>query len=116
LFNSHTHLPMTLLRGYSDDLQLFPWLQKVWKLEKHFSAESCAVGAELAFLEMIKGGTGGFVDFYFHEDHILEPARAWPSIDTYMKRYRSLASRFIDNFKKFEPGTPREIVEAGPKI
>ncbi|HKZ40231.1 MAG TPA: amidohydrolase [Candidatus Hodarchaeales archaeon] len=74
LFNSHTHLPMTLLRGYSDDLQLFPWLQKVWKLEKHFSAESCAVGAELAFLEMIKGGTGGFVDFYFHEDHILEPA------------------------------------------
>ena len=49
-------------------------------------------------------------------DHILEPARAWPSIDTYMKRYRSLASRFIDNFKKFEPGTPREIVEAGPKI
>ena len=49
-------------------------------------------------------------------DHILEPARAWPSTDAYMKRYRSLAARFIYNFKKFESGTPREILEAGPKI
>jgi len=48
-------------------------------------------------------------------DHILEPARAWPSTDAYMKRYRSLAARFIYNFKKFESGTPREILEAGPK-
>ena len=71
LFNSHTHLPMTLLRGYCDNLQLFPWLQKVWALEKHFTRESCSIGAALAFLEMIKSGTGGFFDFYFNEDSIL---------------------------------------------
>ena len=32
-----------------------------------------------------------------------------------MQRYRALASRFIDNFKKFEEGTPFEIIAAGPK-
>ncbi len=49
-------------------------------------------------------------------DQVLEPARSWPSADAYMKRYRSLASRFIDNFRKFEADIPREIAEAGPKL
>ncbi|OLS24413.1 MAG: 5-methylthioadenosine/S-adenosylhomocysteine deaminase [Candidatus Heimdallarchaeota archaeon LC_3] len=74
LMNAHTHLPMTLLRGYSDDLPLFPWLQKIWALERHFTKESCSIGAELAFLEMIKSGCGGFADFYFNEDSILPVA------------------------------------------
>lgn len=70
-FNSHTHLPMTLLRGYCDNLPLFPWLQKIWALEKHFTHDSCRTGSALAFLEMIKSGTGGFFDFYFNEDAVL---------------------------------------------
>ena len=31
-----------------------------------------------------------------------------------MQRYRQLAFRFIDNFKKFEAGCPPEVVHAGP--
>jgi phosphoenolpyruvate carboxykinase (ATP) len=48
---------------------------------------------------------------------ILDPASSWTSKDAYMRRYRSLASRFIDNFKKFT-GVPitDEVVGAGPKI
>ena len=34
--NSHSHLPMTLLRGYSDNKPLFPWLQDIWKIENKF--------------------------------------------------------------------------------
>ena len=49
-------------------------------------------------------------------DKVLDPALAWPDRDTYMKRYRSLASRFIDNFKRFEDGVPADILTAGPKI
>ena len=26
-YNCHTHLAMSLLRGYADDLELMPWLQ-----------------------------------------------------------------------------------------
>jgi hypothetical protein len=32
-----------------------------------------------------------------------------------MQRYRELASRFIENFKKYESGSPKEVVQAGPK-
>jgi hypothetical protein len=33
-----------------------------------------------------------------------------------MKRYISLAARFIDNFKKFSDGCLPEVINAGPKI
>lgn len=49
-------------------------------------------------------------------DSVLDPASSWVNRDAYMQRYRGLASRFIDNFKKFETGTPAEILSAGPKI
>jgi len=49
-------------------------------------------------------------------DGVLDPAQAWPSREAYMKRYKSLASRFIDNFKRFEDGAPDEVRAAGPKI
>ena len=46
---------------------------------------------------------------------VLDPASSWPDKDEYMKRYRELASRFIENMKKFQDGTPPEVVAAGPK-
>ena len=49
-------------------------------------------------------------------DNVLDPASSWPSREAYMKRYRSLASRFIDNFKRFEDGAPEAVRLAGPKI
>ena len=47
---------------------------------------------------------------------LLKPALSWPSKDAYSHRYRELASRFIDNFKKFEDDMPPEVRRAGPKI
>jgi len=49
-------------------------------------------------------------------DHILDPASSWPSKDAYLKRYRSLASRFIDNFKRFSDKTSPEVRSSEPKI
>jgi len=46
---------------------------------------------------------------------VLNPAESWPSKDGYMQKYRQLASRFINNFKKYEAACPPEIVGAGPK-
>ncbi len=48
--------------------------------------------------------------------NILDPSGSWPSKDEYMKKYRQLAMRFVENFKKFEPGCPPEIISAGPKL
>lgn len=80
--NSHTHLPMTLLRGYSDNKTLMDWLQDIWEIEGKFDANWIELGSRLACLEMIKSGTGGAADFYFHESRIgnvLEEAgiRGW---------------------------------------
>ena len=47
---------------------------------------------------------------------VLLPAKSWGNQDDYQKKYRQLASRFIDNFKKFEQTLPKNVSEAGPKI
>jgi len=47
--------------------------------------------------------------------HVLNPGGSWPDAAAYMQRYRELASRFIENFKKFEAECPPEIRAAGPR-
>ncbi len=65
--NSHTHLPMTLLRGYSDNKVLYEWLADIWAIEGKFDAKWIDLGTKLACLEAIKAGSGGAFDFYFQE-------------------------------------------------
>jgi phosphoenolpyruvate carboxykinase (ATP) len=47
---------------------------------------------------------------------VLDPSSSWHDKKVYLQRYRALASRFVDNFKKFEEGTPPDIAAAGPKL
>ena len=47
---------------------------------------------------------------------VLEPWSSWSSREEYDKRYKDLAMRFIENFAKFEDGTSKEVIEAGPKV
>mmetsp|Transcript_115157 Transcript_115157/g.229363 ORF Transcript_115157/g.229363 Transcript_115157/m.229363 type:complete len:478 (+) Transcript_115157:56-1489(+) len=77
LVNCHTHTPMTLLRGYADDLPLQEWLfQHVFPTEGKFimqakqeeAKEFIRCGSELAVYEMLKTGTTLFNDMYFHGD------------------------------------------------
>ncbi len=49
-------------------------------------------------------------------ESVLYPAESWPSKEAYMDKYRQLAARFIDNFKKFEADCPPEIKEVGPRL
>jgi phosphoenolpyruvate carboxykinase (ATP) len=49
-------------------------------------------------------------------DSVLNPAASWSSPEAYMKRYRGLASRFVDNFKKFQAQASDEVILAGPKL
>lgn len=75
LVNAHTHVAMTLLRGYADDKTLHAWLEEdIFPIEAELTAEDVAAGARLGMLEMIKGGTTTFCDMYFHEDAIADVA------------------------------------------
>jgi phosphoenolpyruvate carboxykinase (ATP) len=49
-------------------------------------------------------------------DSILRPVESWPDPAQYAVRYKQLAYRFIENFKRFEAGCPPEIVQAGPTV
>ncbi len=48
--------------------------------------------------------------------NLLNPSTSWPDPSIYQQRYRELASRFVENFKKFEEGCPEEIRKAGPVL
>jgi phosphoenolpyruvate carboxykinase (ATP) len=46
---------------------------------------------------------------------VLDPASAWSSESDYFDKYWELASRFRENFKKFEGESEAAIIDAGPK-
>jgi 5-methylthioadenosine/S-adenosylhomocysteine deaminase len=67
LVNAHTHVAMTLLRGYADDKPLETWLREdIWPAEAALEPEDVRAGAELGLVEMIRSGTTAFADMYFH--------------------------------------------------
>ncbi len=71
LINTHTHAPMTLLRGIGDALPLNKWLEEaIWPREAKLTAEDIYWGTMLACLEMIRSGTTCFVDMYLEEDAV----------------------------------------------
>ena len=49
-------------------------------------------------------------------DEILNPATAWASQAEYDQKYKQLAQKFVENFKKFESETSKDVLEAGPKV
>jgi 5-methylthioadenosine/S-adenosylhomocysteine deaminase len=73
LVNAHTHVAMTLLRGYADDKPLDAWLREdIWPVEAALEPEDVEAGAELGVVEMIRAGTTAFADMYFEIDRTAE--------------------------------------------
>lgn len=70
LVNAHTHNPMTLLRGYADDLPLEAWLQDhIWPAEARIlGPEMVRDGVTLAIVEMLRSGTTCCNENYFFPD------------------------------------------------
>jgi 5-methylthioadenosine/S-adenosylhomocysteine deaminase len=72
LVNTHTHSPMTLMRGVIEDVPLDRWLNEIcWPLERHLTAEHVYDGSLLAQVEMLKNGVTTFNDHYFHMDEVV---------------------------------------------
>lgn len=47
---------------------------------------------------------------------VLFPSKSWPSKEEYNRKYRQLAARFVENFRKFAPHVEPEVRDAGPAI
>ena len=72
LINTHTHVPMTLLRGLANDLRLDVWLMGyMMPVEREFvSPEFVRLGTQMGCAEMIKSGVTTFNDMYYFEDEV----------------------------------------------
>ncbi len=80
-YNAHAHAPMTLLRGYAENLPLQSWLNdQVFPFEAKITPEDCYWGTLLSCAEMARYGVVSFSDMYYH---MQEGARA--AIDAGLK-------------------------------
>jgi 5-methylthioadenosine/S-adenosylhomocysteine deaminase len=77
LINTHTHAPMSLLRGVADDLRLQDWLEKfIFPAEaRNVTPDFVRAGTLLACAEMLLSGTTTYTDMYYFEEVIAEATK-----------------------------------------
>jgi 5-methylthioadenosine/S-adenosylhomocysteine deaminase len=69
LVNLHTHLPMTLLRGVAENVDLQGFLELVWAEEARvMDPAGVELGARLGAVEALLAGTTTALDMYFHPE------------------------------------------------
>lgn len=72
LYNTHTHLPMALLKGIGENMALQPWLEeKIFPAENKFTPEMAYYGTMLAIAENIKNGCISYTDMYNFGDEVV---------------------------------------------
>ncbi|WP_319584857.1 amidohydrolase [uncultured Pseudodesulfovibrio sp.] len=135
LVNGHTHLPMTLLRGFADDLPLMEWLEgHIWPVEAKLNEDMLDIGARLGCAELIRTGCTAFLNGYFHE-HITGdaasscglravlgegffafPSPFFPTAEACWEAIRELEARFSNNPLVRTAVTPHAAFTVPPEI
>lgn len=73
LYNAHTHVPMTLLRGRGEGLPLDRWLNEaIFPFEDLLTDEAVYYASLLGIAEMMRFGVVSCSDMYFHSDAIVK--------------------------------------------
>ena len=77
LVNAHTHIPMTLMRGYGGGCDLHTWLNDwIFPAEAKLDDRAVRAGADLALAELIAGGVTTIADMYMHTPAIAQAVLA----------------------------------------
>ena len=73
--NTHTHIPMTLMRGYGGGHDLQTWLHEyIFPAEAKLDGRAVAAGTGLGLAEMIASGVTCIADMYAHTGVIAQQA------------------------------------------
>jgi 5-methylthioadenosine/S-adenosylhomocysteine deaminase len=104
LVNAHTHVPMTLLRGYGGGYDLNTWLhQYIFPVEDKLDARAVQAGTQLALAELIASGVTTIADMYmFCETITQEVVSAGLSANI---------ARGMTLFEDFSPNTHNGFLE-----
>lgn len=71
--NAHSHLGMTMMRNYADDLDLGTWLsEKIWPFEDKLSPDDIYWASMLSIAENIKSGVSTVCDMYYSMDRVAD--------------------------------------------
>jgi 5-methylthioadenosine/S-adenosylhomocysteine deaminase len=135
LVNGHTHLPMTLLRGFADDLPLMDWLEgHIWPVEAKLDEDLLGIGARLGCAELIRTGCTAFLNGYFHEQitgqvasscglravlgegFFAFPSPFFPTAEACWEAIRGLEERFRDDPLVRTAVTPHAAFTVPPEI
>mgnify|MGYP001457168154 CR=1 FL=1 len=72
-YNSHAHSPMTLLRGYGENMTLQDWLnKKIFPFEAKLTGEDVYWGTMLAMAESLRYGIVSTTDMYYFTEYMAE--------------------------------------------
>lgn len=95
-FNSHAHSPMSLMRGYGENLALQDWLnKKIFPFEDKLSGEAVYWGTLLSYAESLRFGIVSSSEMYYFMDDMVKAA-----LDSGIK---ANISRAIVNFDESDP-------------
>lgn len=117
LINLHTHVPMNLFRGLSDNKNLQNWLQEdIFPAEEKLTEEDVYYGALNALMEMLRTGTTCFNDMYFFEEKVAEAteefgmravlSRALVSVDDKGDKRLKESEAFLKKYQNHDLITP----------
>lgn len=68
-YNSHAHTPMTLMRGYGENMSLQDWLtERIFPFEEKLSGEAVYAGMLLGIAESLRFGIVSTTDMYYFCD------------------------------------------------
>ncbi|MBQ3217188.1 MAG: amidohydrolase, partial [Oscillospiraceae bacterium] len=112
LINCHTHLPMSPLRGYADDVDLATWLNDhIFPREERLDGRCVKAATLLSIAECLRFGTTSVSDMYYFCDEVAEAA-AESGIKANISR---AVSYFGDEFDFEKHPATRELVELKEK-
>ena len=75
LVDAHTHVPMSAMRGTSDDKELFAWLtEDIFPREARWEPRLLRAAARLSFAEMVRTGCTAFYDMYMLQENVFAAA------------------------------------------
>lgn len=103
-YNSHGHSPMSLMRGYGENMALQDWLNKrIFPFEDHLDSNAVYWGTLLTMAESIRFGIVSTSDMYFFIDDMVKA-----TLDSGAK---ANISRAIVHFDGSDPWTMASMAE-----
>lgn len=96
LYNAHTHIPMTYMRGYGSGLSLNDWLMtKIFPFEDKMNNDDAYYSTQIALAEMARFGTVSASEMYFFGEYV---CKAVAESKMKLNFSRSLSSFSPDDF------------------